>query len=302
MPSAFNRAEARNKAESTRLHQLIANLEALETTGENVNWNNIRPRNAVPRLQALKLARNANPANYTKEKIQKKVANIANKILVSRWMYGYVPKRGVNWVQKKGFWVPPHLPEWEVGEFWHPGHGRAWIKGGKQEGMCQALDIGPHAQRPYGRGTAQTRRIYGQSEAISCQALGASPPDAQGTRMEGDSHVNHDKRATQIHVSDDAHESYDVEAQEACPAPFDKHPDGVQTRSSGAPDWPRGQEIPRGEAWSGSGSGSAFTGDLGASSEPRNHGWGSRCARCRQQHASHLRAPSQRKDQPFQDD
>ena len=43
-------------------------------------------------------------------------------------MYGYVPRAGANWVKKKGFWVPPHLPEWEVGAFQHPGHKRAWIK------------------------------------------------------------------------------------------------------------------------------------------------------------------------------
>ena len=143
MPSAFNRAETRNQAESTRLQQLIANLKALEMLGENVNWNNIRPRNAGPRLQALKLARNANPANYTKEKLQKKRANLANKILVSRWMYGYVPKRGANWVQKKGFWVPPHLPEREVDAFWHPGHNRAWIKGGNPEVLARGSRPGP---------------------------------------------------------------------------------------------------------------------------------------------------------------
>ena len=142
MPSAFNKAEARNQAEAVRLHQLIANLKFINKYHnasnspewlwywENNHGNGLSEAN-IPRIQNAQRARNANPANYTKEKLQKKVANLANKILVSRWMYGYVPKRGANWVQKKGFWVPPHLPEWEVGAFQHPGHGRAWIKGGK---------------------------------------------------------------------------------------------------------------------------------------------------------------------------
>lgn len=73
------------------------------------------------------------------------------------------------------------------------------------------------------------------------------------------------------------------------------------TRSGGASDWPRGQEIPRGEAWSGSGTERAFTSDFGSSSEPRNHGWTPALTRCRKQHARDVEPQRQRKDQPVQD-
>ena len=150
MPTAFNRAETRTIAEANRLHQLIANLQLINNAtraSNSGNWlavvgNGLSPE-VHARVKRANQARKANPANYTKEKLQKKVANLANKILVSRWMYGYVPKRGANWVQKKGFWVPPHLPEWEVDAFWHPGHGRAWIKGGKQEVLARHSMSGP---------------------------------------------------------------------------------------------------------------------------------------------------------------
>jgi hypothetical protein len=135
MPTAFNRAEARNKAESNRLHQLIANLQLINNGARFPGgWlsvtGGLSGRN-IERIKRANQARKANPANYNKEKLQKKVANLATKTLVSRWMYGYVPKRGANWVKKNGIWVPPHLPEWEVHSFWNPGHGRSWIKGGE---------------------------------------------------------------------------------------------------------------------------------------------------------------------------
>ena len=100
MPSAFNKAETRNKAESTRLHQLIANLQLINNGARFPGgWlsmtGGLSGRN-IERMKSANSARKANPANYTKEKLQKKLANIANKILVSRWMYGYVPKYHPN--------------------------------------------------------------------------------------------------------------------------------------------------------------------------------------------------------------
>ena len=118
MPSAYQKANAANQAEIKRLAQLIVNLEALDALGENSNsWNAIWPPSAGPRLRALKVARNANPTNYTNNKLKKKLANLENKIMVRRWMYGYVPKVGANWVSKAGLRVPRHLPESEVKNF-----------------------------------------------------------------------------------------------------------------------------------------------------------------------------------------
>ena len=118
MPSAYQKANTANQAEIKRLAQLIVNLESLDALGENSNsWNAIWPPNAGPRLRALKVARNANPTNYTNNKLKKKLANLENKIMVRRWMYGYVPKVGANWVSKAGLRVPRHLPESEVKNF-----------------------------------------------------------------------------------------------------------------------------------------------------------------------------------------
>lgn len=150
MPTAFNRAETRTIAEANRLHQLIANLQLINN-GARVpgGWlsvtGGLSGRN-IERIKRANSVRKANPANYTKDKLQKKLVNLANKLLVARWMYGYVPKRGANWVYKNGFWVPKHLPDWEVRSFWHTGQGghkRAWIKGGKQEVLASHSLSGP---------------------------------------------------------------------------------------------------------------------------------------------------------------
>jgi len=128
MPSAFNKANAANQAEVKRLEQLIANLKFLNTyhnASNSPNWlwywennhgNGLSEAN-IPRIQNAERARNANPANYTNKKLKKKIANLENKIMVRRWMYGYVPKMGANWVSKLGLRVPPHLPETEVQNF-----------------------------------------------------------------------------------------------------------------------------------------------------------------------------------------
>lgn len=138
MPSAFNKAEARNQAEAQRLHQLIANLKFINkyhNASNSPNWlwywennhgNGLSEAN-IPRIQNAERARNANPANYNLAKIQKKIANIANKIMVRRWMYGYVPKVGAKWVEKSGFKVPQHIPESEVRNFRRVGKPGTWI-------------------------------------------------------------------------------------------------------------------------------------------------------------------------------
>lgn len=142
MSTAFNRAEARNKAEANRLRKLIVNLQFINNAARasnNGNWRSVMDTTEIdPALLAsltrANQARKANPANYTKEKLQAKLQNLKTKSLAARWMYGYVPKRGANWVLKNGFWVPPHLPEWEVRSFWHAAgipHKRAWIEKGK---------------------------------------------------------------------------------------------------------------------------------------------------------------------------
>ena len=142
MPTAFNRAEARTIAEANRLHQLIANLQLINNGARFPGgWLSVTgglSGQNIERIKSANSARKANPSNYTKEKLQKKVENLANKILVSRWMYGYVPKRGANWVKKNGIWVPPNLPEWEVHSFWHAGQGhkRASIKGGQLQSLA----------------------------------------------------------------------------------------------------------------------------------------------------------------------
>jgi hypothetical protein len=118
MATAFQKANARNAAEIERLEKLIANLESLNTLGENyINWNAIRPPYAGRRLQALKLARKANPGNYNINKLRKNKRAIGTKRTAHHWMYGYVPKLGANWVGKGGRWVPPNLPLNEVEEF-----------------------------------------------------------------------------------------------------------------------------------------------------------------------------------------
>jgi hypothetical protein len=149
MPSAFNRAETRNIAESTRLHQLIANLQLINNGARFPSgWlsvtGGLSGRN-IERIKRANSARKASPANYTKDKLQEKMANLANKTLIRRWMYGYVRKTGANWVKKtkNGVWVPRHLPEWEVSSFSHPGHGRAFIKGGKPGALARTVKSGP---------------------------------------------------------------------------------------------------------------------------------------------------------------
>ena len=128
MPSAYQKANAANQAELKRLEQLIANLKFLNTYHNASNsrnwlwyWENNRGNGLsepnISRIQNADRARNANPANYTTKKLKKKIANLENKIMVRRWMYGYVPKMGANWVSKLGLRVPPHLPETEVQNF-----------------------------------------------------------------------------------------------------------------------------------------------------------------------------------------
>jgi hypothetical protein len=128
MPTAYQKANAANQAELKRLEQLIANLKFLNTyhnASNSRNWlwywennhgNGLSEPN-ISRIQNADRARNANPANYTTKKLKKKIANLENKIMVRRWMYGYVPKMGANWVGKLGLRVPPHLPETEVQNF-----------------------------------------------------------------------------------------------------------------------------------------------------------------------------------------
>ena len=124
MPSAFNRAEARNQTEAKRLHQLIANLQLINNAtraSNSGNWlavvgNGLSEPN-ITRIQNANRARKANPANYTFPILKKQLANLANKTLILRWMYGYVPRAGANWVKKGGLLVPPHIPEWEADNF-----------------------------------------------------------------------------------------------------------------------------------------------------------------------------------------
>ena len=138
MPSAFNKAEARNEAESNRIHQLMTNLEFLNQHKpsnsknnswlwywENNNGNGLSELN-IERIQNASRLRKANPTNYTNSKMYEKLVNLGNKIMSRRWMYGYVPKVGANWVEKGGLKVPPHLPEWEVRKFRRIGKPRAW--------------------------------------------------------------------------------------------------------------------------------------------------------------------------------
>lgn len=124
MPTAFNRAEARNQTEAKRLHQLIANLQLINNAtraSNSGNWlavvgNGLSEPN-ITRIQNANRARKANPANYTFPILKKQLANLANKTLILRWMYGYVPRAGANWVKKGGLLVPPHIPEWEADNF-----------------------------------------------------------------------------------------------------------------------------------------------------------------------------------------
>jgi len=148
MPSAFNKANAANQAEVKRLEQLIANLKFLNTyhnASNSPNWlwywennhgNGLSEPN-IPRIQNAERARNANPANYTNKKLKKKIANLENKIVVQRWMYGYVPKMGTNWVSKLGLHVPPHLPETEVQNF------RRFTREGNPFALANSSKSGP---------------------------------------------------------------------------------------------------------------------------------------------------------------
>ena len=155
MPSAFNKAEARNQAEAVRLHQLIENLKFINKYHnasnspewlwywENNSGNGLSEAN-IPRIQNAQRARNANPANYTFPALQKQLANLANKTLIQRWMYGYVPKAGANWVQKRGYTVPPHIPAWESGEFRRVGKPRTWrAPSGERRALGRNTKSGP---------------------------------------------------------------------------------------------------------------------------------------------------------------
>ena len=137
MPTAFSQAESRNTAETKKLKQLIENLKFINKYHnasnspewlwywENNHGNGLSEAN-IPRIQNAERARNANPANYTFPKLQKKLINLGNKTVIRRWIYGYLPKVGVNWVEKKGFKVPPHMPEWEIRNFRRFGKPGVW--------------------------------------------------------------------------------------------------------------------------------------------------------------------------------
>ena len=142
MATAFQKANARNAAEIQRLEELIANLESLNTLGENyINWNTIWPPNAGRRLPALKLARKANPGNYNINKLRKNKNAIGTKRTARHWMYGYVPKVGANWVAKGGRWVPPNLPLNEVEEFHRIGGSRRRLFNSHGKPLVLAYDI-----------------------------------------------------------------------------------------------------------------------------------------------------------------
>ena len=89
MPSAFIKANKLNSAELKRLEKHIQNLKT------------------------MRLHRHVPSATKRLEELQ-------HKRLSRMWMYGYVPKKRNNWVDKKGLYVPPNLPANEALLFRRP--------------------------------------------------------------------------------------------------------------------------------------------------------------------------------------
>ena len=131
MPSAFQKANARNVTEMLRLEQLIANLEFVNThRNDNMNnnswmfqWENNQGNGlSEPNIERIKRAiraRRANPANYNIKKLRKNKDEIVGIRRTARfWMYGYLPKAGKNWIKKGNLVVPPNLPANEVASFY----------------------------------------------------------------------------------------------------------------------------------------------------------------------------------------
>ena len=154
MPTAYQKAEARNTAELRRLRQLEENFDFLNTytnaTTANNNWwlhwennngNGLSEHN-IERIKRANRARKANPANYTNNKLHKNLVNIANKIMVRRWMYGYIPKTGANWVAKNGLLVPRYLPDSEVRNFRRVGKRPSYTKAGKPYALGRNSESG----------------------------------------------------------------------------------------------------------------------------------------------------------------
>lgn len=123
MPTAFQKANNRNRAEVRRLEKLIANLKRIQRVTNNwdaENWSEFNDDN-INRLQNLYATRKANPANYNIKKLTNTKDSIGTRRTARHWMYGYAPKVGANWVAKRGRWVPPNLPINEIEEFYRVG-------------------------------------------------------------------------------------------------------------------------------------------------------------------------------------
>ena len=115
--SQFRIEYAKQKREIERLTRLIADLEVLNFAGNNANiWSGFTQRNRH-RLHTLSRARNRNPNNYNLNNLSRKKTNAEQKTKALLWSYGYLPKRGLNWVQFGGLRAPPTMPWSEVPTF-----------------------------------------------------------------------------------------------------------------------------------------------------------------------------------------
>jgi hypothetical protein len=123
MPSAFAVANKRNTEELERLQQLVRNLQTLNRIGNNQNkWRRLSNGNKH-RLHNLSMKRKSHPNQYTK--LNNKIKGVSGRITTRKFYYGYGPHARSNWVMKKGFMVPPNLPNEEVLPF------RRFVRGGR---------------------------------------------------------------------------------------------------------------------------------------------------------------------------
>lgn len=111
MSTAFRKANDESVAKIRKLEQLIENLQTMRRTA---NLSSV-PAARRARLQSLKIQDNKHPYNINE--LTRLVGHLHTERITRLWMYGYIPKGRNNWVEKKGFMVPPDLPANEALSF-----------------------------------------------------------------------------------------------------------------------------------------------------------------------------------------